>query len=423
MTLFKKTLGIILSAIIAVSVFAVPTAASAVSTKKVTLLQYTSRNLTFKKAESDSYECKISGNSKNYIKVDASDDGTYFWLFVYSKKTTAKTKPTISVYKNENGSKTLYKKFSVTVTPVKKVKYSNRQFNKNVTKEIMLKNPYEKELKFKYSKKIIKFKQGAFINGEKCYYRVKALKKGSTTVKVYLKGTKKKIGSFKITVGNYAASIKKSSKKLTIKYNKHIKSNCLEGGSINLGEHIKNFHADAAYTFKAKNTKLVSSKTLKKEELTPKASLVFSKKTGKTTLTVYEKRPKMKKKKIGTITLTVKRAKDSEVYDTNRGWDNDGIFYELFASPGDKIDLKSMVVGRYVNLHITGSHFDESEYTFKATSNHPEIVSVDENGVCTVNSFDPDAKHYISYTVTFADGSKASGGGSIDIWSEEDLPI
>lgn len=424
---FKRITGIFLSLLIAVSVIVIPTTASAVSTTKKTALIYNTLNLTFEKAESDTYETEVTGNSKGYISVDANNEGQWYWLSVKTlKATTADSKPEISVYKVDGSNKTLYKKYQITVNPVKKIKFANQKFNKNVTKKVILKMPYgNKDYKFKYSKKIAKINTGYFRETHQVTYTVKGLKKGSTTVKVYLTGTKTKVGSFKITVGDYKASVKK--KTLTLAYNSHMKNSLyLQGGSINIGTIIKNFHSGATYTVKAKNKKLISSRIIKKDKYTPvipTAAEIYSKKTGKTTLTVYEKKAKAKKKtKIGTIKLTVKKAKDSVVYASNRELDNDGIFYELFISPGESFDLKNVVVKRYLNLSWTKSSFKESEYKFTVTSNHPEIISTDEDGVCHCLALDNEGVNEVTYTITFADGSKVSDSGSFDVWPVEDRP-
>ena len=188
----------------------------------------------------------------------------------------------------------------------------------------------------------------------------------------------------------------------------------LAGGYFDLGKAISNYHANSVYSVKADNTKLIGTGKNNTDAITPKADLVYSKKTGKTKLTVYEKRGKNKKKKIGTITLTIKKAKDSKVYSSNRERDNDGIFYEFFISPGDKVDLKSIVVGTYLNT--SRSHFKESEYTFTAKSKYPNTITVDKNGVCTCHDF---GNNEVTYTITFKDGSKVTGGGSFDIVDED----
>ncbi len=421
MSILKRTTEIVLCLIIALSVVIAPASVSAASVEKKSMVQYKQINLSFVKEEADNYECVVENNGKGYISVDVENEGNYYWLMVNSEKVTPKTnKPVLTVYKLDGDNKTEYKKYEFTVTAYKKVKMSNAKINKNTWKEVRIKNPYIKGHKLSYNKKIVKF--GSYFGDSKGNYdyKVKGLKKGTTKVKVYFKGTKKLIGSFKITVGDFKAKVKKKYKNLTLNYNKHMKKTYyLDGGSVNLGELINNFHANSTYTFKAKNKKLVSSFKVKKTQLVPESVCIYSKKAGKTTLTIYEKRGKAKKKKIDTIKLTVKKVNDAQVFWSNKELDNNGIFYEAFISPGQSFDLKSVVEKRYINLEWTGSKFNKDEYTFTATSNHPEIISVDKDGVCTCNSLDNGGDNEITYTVTFKDGSKATGSGSFDIWPED----
>ena len=421
MSILKRTTGIVLCLIIALSVVIAPASVSAASVEKKSMVQYKQINLSFVKEEADNYECVVENNDKGYISVDAKNEGNYYWLMVNSEEVTPEDKkPVLTVYKVEGENKTEYKKYEFTVTAYKKMKMSNAKINKNTWKEVRIKNPYIKGHKLSYNKKIVKF--GSYFGDSKGNYdyKVKGLKKGTTKVKVYFKGTKKLIGSFKITVGDFKAKVKKKYKNLTLNYNKHMKKTYyLDGGSVNLGELINNFHANSTYTFKAKNKKLVSSFKVKKTQLVPESVCIYSKKAGKTTLTIYEKRGKAKKKKIDTIKLTVKKVNDAQVFWSNKELDNNGIFYEAFISPGQSFDLKSVVEKRYINLEWTGSKFNKDEYTFTATSNHPEIISVDKDGVCTCNSLDNGGDNEITYTVTFKDGSKATGSGSFDIWPED----
>ncbi|MBQ5346471.1 MAG: hypothetical protein IIU39_00230, partial [Ruminococcus sp.] len=257
MNILKRTTGLILCLIIALSVVIAPASVSAASAEKKTMVQYNQLNLGFKKAEADNYECVVDNNSKGYIEIDAKNEGNYYWLMVNSEKVTPEDKkPVLTVYKVEGENKTEYKKYEFTVTAYKKIKMSDAKINKNTWQKVRVKNPYTKGHKLSYNKKIVKF--GSYYGDTKGNYDygVKGLKKGTTKVKVYFKGTKKLIGSFKITVGDFKAKVKKKYKKLTLNYNKHMKkTNYLDGGSINLAETIKNFHANSTYTFKAKNKK------------------------------------------------------------------------------------------------------------------------------------------------------------------------
>ncbi len=411
----KRTVGIFLCLLIALSVVVFPTTASALSATEKTITQYNDINLTFDKPEADEYNCVVDNNKDGYIKVDANNEGDYYWLTVAGVKATKTTKPVITITDSKNGNE--IKKFRITVNAVKKVKQSNVKINKGTWKYVNVKNPYTlKEQKLSYNKKIIKIKQGWYGDGYGNYrYEVKGLKKGTTTVKVKLKGTTTTIGSFKIKVGDFKASIKKSYKNSTLRYNKHIKSYYLEnGGTVNVAEAINNFHANGKYTVKIKNKKIASTLKASKTTTTPKCVKIYALKTGKTKAYVYEKRGKAKKKKIGTINITVKKAKDAEVYGANRVLDNDGIFYEFFVKVGDNIDLKTIVTKRYLNTSI--SNFKDSEYKFTFKATPEDVMTVDENGVFTILKND---NNKAEYTITFADGSKVTGGGSFDIVDDD----
>lgn len=411
----KKIISVIIMMSVALSVFVFPV--SAAETKNVvkkTVMQYKDQNLTFKKAEDADYDCKVENNN-GFIEVDAKNEGGYYWLMVYTEKPTKSVKPTITVTDRKDGS--VVKSFEITVTPAKKVSMKNVKFNVKTYRTITVKHPYNRDYKLKYNKKIIKLTYSLFGYG-KAQYTFKGLKKGSTTVKAYIKG--KLFGSFKVKVGDYKAAVKKSFKKQSIKYNKHMKSYFFEnGGSIDIGKAVKNFHSDAKYTVKIKNKKIAAFRKLKKTNEMPSRVEVYSLKTGKTDVTVYEQRAKGKKKKLGTIKLTVKKAKDNEVFYSNMAYDNDGIFYELFISPGQSSSIKDTITRRYINCNSTGSKFKKSEYKFSFTAEPSNVLTVDKDGIFTCHSFDNDGKNKATYTVTFADGSKAKGSGSFDIVSED----
>lgn len=411
----KRITGLFLCLLIALSVVVFPTTASAATVVNKTFTQYKSYNLSFAKSESDEYSCKEANNDGN-IKVDANNVGGTYWLTVKAVKVTKTKKPTITITDSKSGKE--IKKFSIKVTAAKKIKVSNVKMNKGIWQDIRIKNPYDKENKISYNKKIIKFKKGGYSDEKGNWtYRVKGLKKGTTTVKVTLKGTSFVVNSFKITVGNYKASIKKAYKSSKLRYNKHICSKYLTtNGTINVGKAVKNLHSNSKITVKIKNTKIAKAYKVKKTETTPEAVKIYALKTGKTKANVYEKRGKTKKK-IGTIKITVKQAKDAEVYEANRALDNDGIFYEFSVNVGDKINLKKLVTGKYIN-GPTGSKFKESEYKFSYTASPANVLSVDKStGIFTILS---SGSNKAGCTITFADGSKASCSGSFDIVNDSD---
>lgn len=382
------------------------------------LLQYTSMNLTFEKPEDEEYECEVENNEEKYIKVDAYNEGEYYWLMVEGKKPTGESGGTkITVYKEENGKKLTVRSFRVTVLPCHKVRMEKVRINKGTGRLIELDNPYDKDYELRYNSKKIKLTH-YLGDGDKVYYTLKGLRYGITRVRAYLEGTKELIGSFTVIVWNYRASVKPESEKAEISYNEHIDTRYLQGGTLDIGECIENYRAGAVYTVKAADKGLVGTESVDKTETTPKAQLVYGKRTGSTVLTVWEKRGKRKEKKIGTIDLTVIRAEDSEVFGSNMELDNDGIFYELFICPGESFDLKEAVRRRYIDNEATGSGFARDEYTFTVKADDPAVISADENGVCTCHSL---GVGKVTYTVAFADGSSVTRSGTFDTVPEDEF--
>ena len=313
----------------------------------------------------------------------------------------------------------------ILISPAVSAEAQALEINKGIENEITLKNPYETEYSFKYNKRIIDIHQELY-DDDLEYHTVIGLKKGKTEVKAYLGETKKFIGSFTVTVGDFDATIKEEYQSFEISFNRHIEPLTLQGGSLDLSKAISNYHTDSVYTAEIENPEIAGAKSIEYSgiytEVNSKFDSVFGKKTGKTELTVFETRGK-KKTEIGKISLLVKQAKDSEVYGSYRELDNDGIFYENFMTVGDRYDLKNAVVSRYLNVGEEKYHFKEDEYVFTARSSRPDIVSVDKNGICTCHSLyyadDKGGAPEISYRVEFKDGSSAEGGGQFDLVDED----
>ena len=409
----KNHIALLLSALMICAAFAVSTTASAaVKPTEKTMLQYKSLNLSFNKDPLDSYTCEVEDNNGN-ITVDSSNEGSSYWLAVKSKEPTA-SPVTIKLYKN--GDTTVSREYRITVKKYETVKMSDQKLNLKTSRLVTIKNPYIHSYKLKYSSAKLKIKH-YISEGSKATYTVKGLKKGNATVKAYIKG--KLIGSFKVTVGDFKASVKKKLRESTLKYNPHILSyNLTEGGSLKLGEAIKNYHSNGVYSVKILDTSVIAKRGTKKTALTPKAVELYALKTGKTKAYVYEKRGKAAKTKIGTITLNVIKATDAEVFEANRALDNEGIFYELLVSAGDEVDIKGMVVDSYINGKLTTVKYKKSEYSFTFTAGPKDVITVNKNGLFTCVDKGTDTVNKATYTVTFKDGSKASGEGSFDIVDE-----
>ncbi|MEE3333617.1 MAG: hypothetical protein VZR54_04990 [Ruminococcus sp.] len=408
----KRLVSIIITLAISVSVFMFPANAETVISKS--LMQYKDLNLTFSKAESANYKCSVTNNDGGYIKVDANNEGANYWLMVKSQKPTSKAKPKITVTDTKDGS--VVKSYEITVTAAKKIAMKNVKINVKSTAVITVKNPYNKNYKLKYNKKILKYKQTYTYDG-KCDYTFVGLKKGKTAVQASIDG--KVYGKFVVTVGDFKSSLK--SKKQTLKYNKHIKSYSFEeGGKIDIADAVKYYHTDATYTVKIQNKKIAAAKKLKKSAGKPKRVELYSLKNGKTKVAVYEKRSKTKTRKVGTFMLTVKKVKDSEVVEANMAQDNDGLFYEFFIHPGETVDLKSIVARKYINGECTTKKFAEREYKITITAGPEDALKVDENGNIKCLGFGAKkGENKVTYTITFADGSKVSSSGSFSIMEKE----
>ncbi len=412
----KKIISIISILTIILSAFIIPAAVSAESLTVKTMMQFKYQNLTFEKNEDDNYECKIENNDEGFIKVQAYNEGEYYWLTVETVKPTNDVKPTVTITDSKDGS--VVRRYEFTVTPAKKIAMKNCKFNTKTTHVIRIKNPYIKSYKLKYDKKLLTYKS-LYIHDGLCDYTFFCRKMGTTNVKASIKGIL--IGSFKVTVGNYKASVKNSFKKSTIQYNKHIMSyDFSEGGSIDIADAVKHFHMDAKYTVSISNKKIAASRKLSKDYNKPSRVQIYSLKPGKTDVTVYEQKGKSAKKKIGKIKLTVVKVKDFAVVNENYACDNDGLFYEFFVCPGDEINLKKIIVDRYINGYCTTEKFKKSDYTINFKVGDEGALEVDDNGIVKILGYgNKNGANSISYKIMFSDGSMIESGGSFSIVSED----
>ena len=384
------------------------------------VMQYTSLNLTFEKGEKDDYACEVKDNGGEYITVDANNEGGYYWCMVMANKPTPKGSAVrITLYRLDGGKKTVSKEYKITVKPFEKVKMSDVEINVGTMKAVKVKTLYESEYSLEYDKSVMNIPQTFYGDGT-ATFSIEGIKKGTTEVRAYINGTHDLAGSFKVTVGDFAAGIKKDFSTVTLSYNSHANPRFMTDGSFNLAQAIDNYHADGVYTAEPENKKLFEVESVEKTDTEPAAQIFYPLQANETKLTVYEQRGKAKKTAVGTVTLRVKQAKDSAVFESNMSLDNDGLFYENYITPGDRFDLKAAVDRMYINSIYSGSQFDESEYEFKASSNKPDIISVDENGVCTCHALDKEGQNVITYTVSFADGSEVTCKGSFDVVSAED---
>lgn len=381
----------------AVTVFG---ASAAVSTQNKTLRAYTAHSFTLKKSSSLKYYCKTQYNSKNYISVNFKDKGSVCTAKIIAKKVTGNQKPVFTIYyKNSENKVVNVKIYRYKVTSMEKVSFKSRKINVKVTEKVTLRNPYTYEYKFKASKKgIVKLPTKCTKNGKSRTYSFKALKAGTTTITVYMKDNSKKVGSFKISVGNYKTKINPKYKTIKLKYNSHGSSTYLSDSHFNASKMLMYKHYGAKYyviSHKEKIAGIVNS------------TIVYSTGKGTTSATIYEKL-KGKTKAVGTFKVKSVAASMSYVVKQNAKFYNNNIFghgdnTEFLDMTGTKtVSLKPTINSRLLNNSLTGSHFKSSDYKITYSSSNKNIAKVSTAGKVTAVKAGT-AK--INFTITFKDKS------------------
>ena len=411
MKLTKTVLCAVLSALIIAGAALVPTSAVTVKTKDKVLTKYTKVKLSAKKSKKNIYNYKIANNKKNNIKVEFEDKGSSYKLYVYANKVTKDKKlPTLTLYKEKNGQKTDLKKYRFTVKKMKKTKFSDFKVNVKMSKSKTIKNKYTKEYKLSYNKKIIKIDSKYKIKGSKRTYKIKSLKKGTTKVKVYLKGTKVKVGEFKATSGDVKTTVKKKHRPLKLKYNSHGESNYMAGCNIQLESILQDKKYNTTYTATVNNEKIASTYTDKNK------TYIYSTGKGTTTATLYQKIGGGDETKVGTFKITVSKTKMNYVLQQNRLYYPDGIFGNgesvEYLKPGEVFDMKAVILEKLINNKMTGSHFKPSDYSISFVSNDTSVASVTSAGKVTAKTV---GFAIVNYSIGFTDNSVFKGGCPIEV--------
>lgn len=251
----KRVITLVLSLIILTGAFSIlPSSATAASSDNVPIVDKTVYLYTNKIFTGGNWHKTYDESFKNgeYLynedKYSYDDDG-YYINIAGKKLTSHRKKPIITIYRYDSSTKkTAVKKLRITVKKTRKVKIKPININYGATKELKLPS-YTKAVKFRFSKKnIIK------IEGSWNYYHpiIRSLNYGTVTVKMTLKGTKIKLGSFKVTVKNIKPSIRKKYKTLTLK---HSSKGYVSGEDILLKDTLVNPRSKAKYSVSIKNKK------------------------------------------------------------------------------------------------------------------------------------------------------------------------
>ncbi|MBQ7504514.1 MAG: Ig-like domain-containing protein [Ruminococcus sp.] len=396
----KKTIGILLSILIvfgAITIFS----SSAVTVKDKTLRAYTKHSFTLNKSESKKYLCKTTNNKKNNIAVTFKDNGDTYSLTTVAKKTTSGKKPVVTIYYKNSENKTVnVKKFRYKVTPLGTVNFRNIKINVDYTEKVTLSNPFVREYKFKASKPgIVKILKNYSKNGKKRTYSIKALKAGTTAIKVYLKGTSKKVGSFKITAGDFKTAIIPKYKTRKIVYNSHGSSTYMEDSHFNISDMLRYKKAGASYSATSANEDVVSVVS---------SRIVYSTGKGTTAVKITQKL-NGKKTTVGKFKVKVTTAAMAYVAKQNALFYDNAIFGHgdntefLDLTKTKTVSLKPVIVKRLINNSLTSSGFKSSEYKITFTSTNSKAAKVSSTGKVTAIKA---GSARIYYTIKFKDKSK-----------------
>lgn len=393
-------------------------------TKKttITISRYAYKEVFIDKADGTeifTYAVKVNDQNKA-IKVTFIDMGESCYLMVTGKKVTNDKKPTITVYYNdENNEKINVAKYKVKVKKVEKQSFKDVTLNPGTGKLMTVKNPYAYEYSFAFSdKKTAKINPSYYAIGEKYSYTVKGLKKGQTTVKVYIK--KSKIGEFAIKVDDLDTHLRKGKTTLSLKYNKHGSSTYMSKSNAILTELLSDMKAKAKYTVEIDNLNVADKINYTHYSLSGEnknTNLIYATGTGETTATVYEKIGS-RTKKIATLTIVVKKAKMNYVARENREFYNDDIFGNgdfveyLNLTDNKKLQMAETIKNSLINNEYTGSHFKKSDYTITYKSSAPSVAKVNKKGVVTAKKV---GNATVKYVITFSDGTKHKGTCAVSV--------
>ena len=414
MKLTKKIISLVLTAamLMGCAVFAV--SAAAVKTTDETMTHYTEKQGFHKKTTKYKYGCKITDNKDKNISVDFNNcgDDEYYFLRVRANKATTDKKPVLTVYYEKDGKKITVSKTRYTVEKSAQLPFKDVRINTGMSKDVTLSNPYYNSYKFKTDQKgIVKISTACLIdtNGNETH-SFTGVKEGTVKVSAYVRGTSKKAGSFKVTVGTFPAKVRKEFSPLKLKYNAHGSSGYMAACHVELKDILEDTKKGAKYTVSVDDESVAS---------TINSKTIYSTGKGSTTATIKEKL-NGKKTTVATLKISVSKCKMAYVADQNREFYNDGIFGNgdmvEYINVGGKLRMKKTLVDCLINNDLTGSHFKKTLYKITYKSSNKKILTVNSDGVVTGKKL---GSANVTYTITFSDKSVHSGDCQISVTDEE----
>ncbi len=442
MTLIKKTAGIILSLIIALSAAAVPTAVFAAENEELTLKRFGGYTYEIKKEAGYDYDIKVSDNSGKSVAAEMHYNDLYNSVEIAALKKTGDTKPVVEVIKENRatGEKTTITSFKVTVKNYDKLNFGTVKISKGKNKKVLVKKcnvsseySWAKSLNSDvYTVKVKNKKIATFRNTDtddvykNTYFSFNGKKKGATTGTVYISGTKVKVGTIKIKVGTYKAKVDPLNRIYDAQYNMHGPADKYYIDA-DAKDFILNAKSGAKYSYKIAN-----SKVAKLDNLGGGHYAITTKKVGTTAIKVYEKLKNQEKTKIGVMKLRVKNATMAQVFeynathsDVSNGEDIIDQFGSdiMYLSQGESgYDLADEIDKLVLNHSVKGTRFSADEYSITYRSTDTSVFTVDEKGiikaVLTYDQFKTSGREKdenivfevdIAFKVSFCDGTGYDG--------------
>ena len=173
MKVLKKGISICLVAVFVISLFSICTSAKA-ETQRLNINLYSDkvikvnvpsslRGLTFT-VKSNSKSIVAGLFNKNKVYGESLKAGKRLYVDMIADKKSAKP-VTVTLKYTKNGKKILFKKYKVTVAPMKQVSFTDWNINKGSTNNYIIENPYCDYYKFKMSDKSKLKIDAPFYNG------------------------------------------------------------------------------------------------------------------------------------------------------------------------------------------------------------------------------------------------------------------
>lgn len=430
MKVLKKGISICLVAVFVISLFSICTSAKA-ETQRLNINLYSDkvikvnvpsslRGLTFT-VKSNSKSVVAGLFNENEVYGDSLKAGKRLYVDMIADKKSAKP-VTVTLKYTKNGKKILFKKYKVTVAPMKQVSFTDWNINKGSTNNYIIENPYCDYYKFKMSDKSKLEIDAPFYNGGFKYdglvrksnnfeYLAEGKSTGNVKIDVYLSNRKIKVGSFNVAIGDFKAQVRDFSKNTSLKYSEYGSTAYMSKSHIEIENILNNKKSKAKYSVVPSDTGIVDF--LSTGEL-------YATGLGKTSCSVYEKIGKTKTL-VDKFNVTVGKAKMNYVARENYYWYDDGIFGKgeyveyLNLTDNTTLEMEDTIKNCLINNKITGSHFKPSQYSISYKSDNPQIATVTKNGVVTAKALG-DAN--IIYSIKFSDKSVYKGNCQVSVESE-----